>query len=349
MFARLRRFVNSSDPTFEENEGMDEIFKMLEGYHMRLSCDINSNYSDISRSPSHFQARQLYEMEKERLLQIDEGDDMSYDEEMFMQLYPEFEATGFSYISEDNGQTYTKLINDQKINFSHYLDISENEYDDNDEKINKTNSLRINDITTELKKFDPSRILLYEKKLFPEAYDMEVKFLRQQSQSGSLMKIRLGLGLGFKSGPSSDSMIVSDEDDEVHDDAGVAEYEIATIRLDDDGNMTSDDHEDDEDITFDFGYEGDDDEYKDDSEGKQLAMKMSSLGRSSAAPSFYIKDLTDLLFPLKLSYQNDIFIHPYDDNPDNERLEPQVISTIPDIGSNGDIVDEKCEEDTKTK
>lgn len=94
MFARLRRFVNSSDPTFEENEGMDDIFKMLESYHMRLSCDTNSKFSDVSRSPSHFQARQLHELERGRLLNIDESDDLSYDDELLMQLFPEFEATG---------------------------------------------------------------------------------------------------------------------------------------------------------------------------------------------------------------------------------------------------------------
>jgi hypothetical protein len=257
---------------------------------------------------------------------------------------------GFSYITEDDGQTYTKLIDNQKINFSHYLDISEEfEYDENDEKIN-SNTLRINDITTELKKFDPSRILLYEKNLFPEAYEQEVKYLRQQSESGSLMKIRLGLGLGIPKTSPPGSTIV-DEERDVSDDAGAEEYGIASIQLDDNGKMVSAYNEDDEDVTFNFVYEGDDDDDEDgnDSEDKQLAMKMSSLGRSSIPPSFYIKDLTDLLFPLKLTFQNDIFIHSYDANPDNERIEPQIISNISDIGIDGDIVDDKCEEDTKTK
>lgn len=256
---------------------------------------------------------------------------------------------GFSYITEDNGQTYTKLINNQQINFSHYLDISEESgYDENDEKSN-SNTLRINDITTEFKRFDPSRILLYEKNLFPEAYEQEVRYLRQQSESGSLMKIRLGLGLGIGNTSPPGSMIV-DEERDVSDDAGEEEYGIASIQIDDDGKMVSTYNKDDENVTFNFVYEGDDDdEDVNDSEDEQLAMKMSSLGRSSIPPSFYIKDLTDLLFPLKLTFQNDIFTHSYDANPDNERIEPQIIGNISDSGTDGEIVDDKCEEDTETK
>jgi hypothetical protein len=93
MFARLRRFIDHSDPSFEENEGMSEIFTMLDSYHIRLSCNIYSTYTDVTKSPSHFHACQLYEMEKERM-QISESNNSSYHGKMKLHLLPRFEPTG---------------------------------------------------------------------------------------------------------------------------------------------------------------------------------------------------------------------------------------------------------------
>ena len=94
MSARLRRFFDSSEPSLEENEGMMDILTTLQSYYMRLSCSPVQKYADVLTSQSYFQARQLYEIEKERGLALTDNHVLTAHQDDLIDHLPEFETTG---------------------------------------------------------------------------------------------------------------------------------------------------------------------------------------------------------------------------------------------------------------
>lgn len=152
--ASLRRFIKRSNPSVKETEGILEIFIKLKAYHIRLQTS-NNNYLDISRSQSFLLSYHLYAILKERM----EGCDLDIDlllkdcefepsvkgcEETLnnfnVSLLPQFETVPFPYLVEGDGQKHIENIH----------------------------RVRINDLTSEFKRQDPSKVLLYRDSLYPD-------------------------------------------------------------------------------------------------------------------------------------------------------------------------------------
>jgi hypothetical protein len=98
MAARLKRYYDSSAPSEDENEGMQDILITLDDYFIRLQCSIISSHANTLSSQSYFQNRQLCEMEKERGLEMNHNHKLPVHQLELMDHLPEFEPTG-TYIT----------------------------------------------------------------------------------------------------------------------------------------------------------------------------------------------------------------------------------------------------------
>lgn len=94
MAARLKRYYDSSAPSEDENEGMQDILITLDDYFIRLQCSIISSHANTLSSQSYFQNRQLCEMEKERGLEMNHNHKLPVHQLELVDHLPEFEATG---------------------------------------------------------------------------------------------------------------------------------------------------------------------------------------------------------------------------------------------------------------
>lgn len=98
MAARLKRYYDSSAPSEDENEGMQDILITLDDYFIRLQCSIISSHANTLSSQSYFQNRQLCEMEKERGLEMNHNHKLPVHQLELVDHLPEFEATGTNII-----------------------------------------------------------------------------------------------------------------------------------------------------------------------------------------------------------------------------------------------------------
>jgi hypothetical protein len=274
--ASLRRFIKRSDPSVKEVEGILDIFTKLKTYHVRLQTS-NRKYLDISRSQSYLQSYQLYAILKERM----EGCEFDIDlllkdcehesivngcketlNNFNVSVLPQFESIPFPYLVEGNGQKHIENIH----------------------------RVRINDLTSELKRQDPSKVLLYRDYLYPEVYDKELKLLDQKYLCGIIRdEIMMGQNNSFVSANEYDSNDDSSDSDS-----------------DDDSDSDIDS------LETDFGDEDEDDDWSEDEEDStKLSQQMKHTGRSSVPPSFPLHDLTNLIEsndpPLKLKFSESFF------------------------------------------
>jgi hypothetical protein len=271
--ASLRRFIKRSDPSVKETEGILDIFIKLKAYHIRLQTS-NPNYLDISRSQSFLLSYQLYAILKERM----EGRELDIDlllkdceygsivngcketlNNFNVSLLPQFESVPFPYLVEGDGQKHIENIH----------------------------RVRINDLTSELKRQDPSKVLLYRDSLYPEVYENELKLMDQKTLYGIIIdEMVTGQNNPFISANEDDSDSDSDSDSDGDSDSDIDSLESQFDDEDDD------DSEDEEDISM-------------------LSEQMRRTGRSSKPPSFALDDLTHLLESedpsLKLRYSENIF------------------------------------------
>eukprot|EP00596_Hydrurales_sp_CCMP1899_P002125 CAMPEP_0119036370 /NCGR_PEP_ID=MMETSP1177-20130426/4057_1 /TAXON_ID=2985 /ORGANISM="Ochromonas sp, Strain CCMP1899" /LENGTH=479 /DNA_ID=CAMNT_0006996171 /DNA_START=64 /DNA_END=1503 /DNA_ORIENTATION=- len=271
MHASLRRFIKRSEPSVKESEGILDIFTKLKTYHFRLQTS-NPKYLDISQSQSYLLSYQLYAILKERtegcefdidllLKEIDDDNDDGDDgdDNFNPYLLPQFESMPFPYLVEGNGQKHIENIH----------------------------RVRINDLTAELKRQDPSKVLLYRDYLYPEVYDNELKLLDQKYLHGIMEdEMIVGQNNSFNEYDSNDDS--SDSDSDSDDDSDIDSLETT------------------------FGDEDDDDDYSEDEEDfTKLTQQMRYTGRSSVPPSFPLHDLTNLIESndplLKLKFSESFF------------------------------------------
>jgi hypothetical protein len=179
-------------------------------------------------------------------------------------LLPQFESIPFPYLVEGNGQKHIENIH----------------------------RVRINDLTSELKRQDPSKVLLYRDYLYPEVYGNELKLLDQKYLYGIM----------------EDEMIMGQNNSFI----STNEYDSNDDSSDSDSDSDDDSDSDIDSLETDFGDDDDDDDYSEDEEDStKLTQQMRYTGRSSVPPSFPLHDLTNLIESndplLKLKFSESFF------------------------------------------
>lgn len=96
MAARLRRFFDSSGPSEEETDGMMDILKTIQNYHIRQQCSPTKKHPNIFSTKNYLESRQLCEIEKERGLELTQTHVLTSFQQSFQEHLPEFEVTSKS-------------------------------------------------------------------------------------------------------------------------------------------------------------------------------------------------------------------------------------------------------------
>jgi hypothetical protein len=284
MYARLRRYIQLGELTVEEKGAIKDTLMILQNYH-ELKI-----HPDVSETLSFFQAFQLHELEimSERLTQTDLADydiDMTYHEIRGTNRLPKFEPIHFPFVVEG----------------------------DDDIRRDWMGSKTIKDLSTELKRRDPSRVLLYRNTLFPDAYEIEMRHLREKNMDKLLEKV-------FQFDTFSYSLIGAVSDD------------TEILSDDEDDSDSDEDGYDSQDTQFDEDFEDSNGEDSDDEseDGEQMMVtliaeyaQLHEIGYSRAKtprtllpPSFHIHDITRTLEKrspsVTLQYAEDLFDVPYE-------------------------------------
>lgn len=249
MMARQRRLKSRSDQTDEEYEYMGKLFESIEFYHSLL---ISSNIVNITELESYFSYQQLYKLESESL-DLPETK-VSYDLKEAMSALPNFEFTGFPFVTEDRLAPHNKMTSYE----SHVIC--------DDKLIDDKSDFIINDLTTEFIRENAAngKLLLYSKDLFTEDYYLELLQLQKKSSLGELMsslaQVDATLSSIFDIRPSYYSAAVDmddeEEDDDDYDDS--SDEDDDSLDADDDSSEDDDDSSDDDDDEL-LGLEDDDD------------------------------------------------------------------------------------------
>lgn len=289
MYARLRRYIQLGELTVEEKGAIKDTLMILQNYH-ELEIHL-----EVSETLSFFQAFQLHELEimSERLTQTDLADydiDMTYQEIRGTNRLPKFEAIHFPFVVEG----------------------------DDDIRRDWMGSKTIKDLSSELKRRDPSRVLLYRNTLFPDAYEIEMRHLREKNMDKMLEKV-------FQFDTFSYSLIGALSEDD-------AEYFSSDDDDSDDDSDSDSDGYDSQDTQFGDYHENSDNEFSEDEseDGEQIMVtliaeyaQLHEIGYSRAKtprtllpPSFHIHDITRTLEKrspsVTLQYAEDLFDVPYE-------------------------------------
>ena len=148
IYARMRRHIQFGELTSEERVAVKEILTMLQQYHAL------SIHDDVTHSESYFHACQLHDLERDRLSQTEMAEvEMTYRETHETNRLPIFEASNFPYMIESDDAAIKEMLGRKGVK----------------------------DLTSELKRRDPSRVLLYNIAIFPESYEAERRLLKERN------------------------------------------------------------------------------------------------------------------------------------------------------------------------
>ena len=281
IYARMRRHIQQGELTPHEKNGVKELFKMLQNYHSKVDTD------GIAGSPSYFQTCQLFEMEKERLgpneLSVFDFS-LSEEECRATNRLPKFEVTSFPYVVEG----------------------------DDEQHLNYIDSKKIKDLSSQLKKKDPSRVLLYRSTIFPDSYEIEMKLLREKNMERFSERIFMHEHMSYSLiGAVSDSVVEDSDSDSDSDNEGG--YDSMETQFDEEEFDESGDDDSDDDS---------DSDYESDTELLSLFTEYTRLKEASFArtnrtvrtllpPSFKVNDITQTLEKknpsIYLEFSEDIF------------------------------------------
>ena len=275
IYARIRRYSQLSEPSVEEKNAMKKMFEILQTYHSK------SDDQDVFEWPSYFQSCQLIEIEKERMSpnEIAVYEVILTDDEFrAINRLPRFETTDFPYVVEGDDHDHVDLLDTKKIN----------------------------DLSSEIKKKYPSRVLLYSSSIFPEAHSAEMKHLKEKNLVKLFNRLSLYdntsyslIGAKLDDGSVDD---YSDSDDEDGYDSTETNYSS-----DDYDESDSDDSDDDSDI---------EDEllslFKEYSKLEEVTFtRTNRTVRTLLPPSFKLNDITQTLErrrpSISLAFSEDIF------------------------------------------
>ena len=279
IYARMRRHIQCCDPTKDERSAIKDTLTILVKYHAL------PRHVDVIQSPSYFLMCQLHELEKARL---SEKELSVYDIDMSFQKIgatgrlPDFEVSKFPFLVEGDDISHKTLVGTRTIK----------------------------DLSSELKKRDFSRILLYSNAIFPDAYGVEMKQLKEKCLGDFEEK-------ALNHDYLDNSLLHSSQDDvdEVEDDSDYSSEEEGYDSMETQIGSESDDSDDDDSDT------DSDDEIASEELSTFLA-KYSGLSefmsqhvyqtaRTLLPPAFEIYDITRTLErknpSIRLQYAEEIF------------------------------------------
>lgn len=284
MYARMRRYSQSCEPSHEEKSAIKKTFQILQKYHAKW------NSREVFECPSYFQTCQLIELERERLSpnEIAVYEIILTDEEFrAINRLPRFESAHFPYVVEG----------------------------DDDDHLEALDTKKIKDLSTDIKKKYPSRVLLYNSTIFPGAYDIEMKNLKEKNLSRFIDRVSLCDNISYSLiGARSDDALVesdSDNDSDSDDEDGYGSMETNDGSDEFDESDSEDSDDDDTDSLF-------------ETENELLSLfnecsrleeatfvRMNRTVRTLLPPSFKLNDITQTLERRKpsisLVFSEDIF------------------------------------------
>lgn len=279
MYARMRRYSQLCEPSVEEKNAIKKTFQILQTYHSKFDT------RDVFQWPSYFQLCQLIEIEKERMSpnEIAAYEVILTDDEFrAINRLPRFEVTNFPYIVEGDDLDHLELLDTKKIK----------------------------DLSSEIKKKCPSRVLLYSSRIFPEAYSAEMRHLKEKNLAKFFNRLSLYDNTSY-------SLIGAKLDDTFLDDDSDSEDEDGYNSME--TNYNSDDYEESDSDDSDDDLDNDSDtehellslfnEYSKLEE--EAFMRMNRTVRTLLPPSFKLNDITQTLERRKpsisLEFSEDIF------------------------------------------
>ena len=148
IYARMRRHIQFGELTSEERVAIKDTLTMLQQYHA-LSIHV-----DVTQSESYFHACQLHDLERDRLSQSEMAEvEMIYRETHETNRLPIFEPSNFPYMIESDEALYRDMMGRKGIK----------------------------DLTSELKRRYPSRVLLYSNAMFQDSYEAEKRLMKERN------------------------------------------------------------------------------------------------------------------------------------------------------------------------
>ena len=277
IYARMRRHIQCSDLTRDERSAIKETLTLLEKYHA-LPIHV-----DVIQSQSYFRMCQLHELEKERLSETELSVfdiDTSYQKYGATDRLPEFEVSNFPFVVEGDDVSHKTLVGTKTVR----------------------------DLTWEMKKKDSSRVLMYSKLIFPDAYEVEMKQLKEKHLVDFIEKT-------FQHDYLYNSLLHASEDDVYESDSDLSSEDEGYDSMetqsgngfdgseDDDSDLDSDDElENDELSSFLVKYTG---------LNEFMSQHVFRTARTLLPPAFEIHDITRTLErknpSIRLQYVEEVF------------------------------------------
>lgn len=278
IYARMRRHIECCDPTKDERSAIKDTLAILTKYHAL------PRHIDVIQSPSYFFMCQLHELEKARLTEKELSVydiDLSFQKMGATDRLPDFEVSNFPFLVEGDDVSHKTLVGTRTIK----------------------------DLSSELKKRDFSRILLYSNAVFPDAYAVEMKLLKEKCLEDFIEQT-------LHHDYLDNSLLQSSQDDDVdEDDSDYSSEEEGYDSMETQNGSESDD--------------SDDDDSDDDSDDEIASEELSSFlakysglsefmshhvyrtARTLLPPAFEIYDITRTLErknpSIRLQYAEEIF------------------------------------------